>query len=260
MRMEFNFKTNLKEPQAVRKNFRQETKFYPPSVELTFSNDIGYVSVIASFESDLSVSDGIFSADYKGLGCETFDRNFKQTSEDWTECDDETMIDRFYSLMAGAEPVGFYVDPCDLSDYDDDFKMRVRDFDAEIRFQIHGKDIVWNCHADKLLPEEDVIRRAYEDKDFLFTQEYVRAYYFPSGMKGETRATYLKVDYRESDTDGWDYTFYDSDFRLIDGGVLDNDEPIDEAVPEIIAMYDEDLDLTKALQTDYNWLVGKTEE
>jgi hypothetical protein len=251
--MYFDFKTNLEDSGGE--------KFWPPTMEIIFSNDVGYISIGCSFESDLQVCGGAFDARYKGLECQTFDRNYNPITEEWTECDDESMIDRFYSLMAGAEPVGFYINPEDLDDYPEDFRVRVRDFDAEVLFQFHGKELTWKFHADKLLEDADVMRRAYDDRDFLFPQKYLRAYYFPSGMKGETKATYLNVSRRDGDAEGWDYTFFDADFREIDGGVLENGEAtIDEALPEILAMCDERLNLKETFRMDFDWLCGMVED
>lgn len=253
MRMYLDFKTNLKDSGGE--------KFWPPTVQIIFSNDVGYISIGCSFESDLQVCGGAFDARYKGLDCQTFDRSYEPITEEWTDCDDDSMIDRFYSLMAGAEPVGFYVDPVDLVEYPEDFKMRVRDFSAEVLFLYHGKELTWKYHADKLIPEQEVMERAYNDKDFLFTQKYLRAYLFPSGLKGETKAAYLSVSYRESDDEGWDYTFYDAEFRGLDGGILENGElAIDDALPEIISLYDEKLNLEEAFRTDFDWLCGMTED
>ena len=253
MRLYFRCKTNLEDSGV--------DKFSPPAMQFIFSNDVGYISIGCSSESDSQVCGGAFDARYKGLECQTFDRNYNPITEEWTECDNEAMIDRFYSLMAGAEPVGFYVAPEDLEDYPEDFRMRIRDFDAEVIFLFHGKELVWRYHADRLLEEAAVIKRAYEDKDFKFTRKYLRAYIFPSGLRGETQASYLCVSYRESDDEGWDYTFFDSDFRELDGGIMDDNElPVDEALPQILEMYDEELNLDEALPTDYEWLWDKTVE
>ena len=58
--------------------------------------------------------------------------------------------------------------------------------------------------------------------------------------------------------EGYDYSFYDEDFRLMDGGVYENDEIfIEEAAEELL----EDEGLTgECIRGDYDQLMEKVEE
>ena len=58
--------------------------------------------------------------------------------------------------------------------------------------------------------------------------------------------------------EGYDYSFYDEDFRLIDGGVYENDEiSIEEAAKELL---EEEGWTGERIRGDYDLLMGKVEE
>ena len=58
--------------------------------------------------------------------------------------------------------------------------------------------------------------------------------------------------------DGYDYTFYKSDYTEYDGGQLDNPElSIIKAVEELLN--DEDIDISKAIPIDYDLFIEKVD-
>ncbi len=60
-------------------------------------------------------------------------------------------------------------------------------------------------------------------------------------------------------TEGYDYSFYDKEYKLIDGGILDNpDISMREAVQEVLE--DEGLDQLERIPVDYDELLEKAEE
>jgi predicted nucleotidyltransferase len=71
----------------------------------------------------------------------------------------------------------------------------------------------------------------------------------------EATGQYLAV---QTATDGVDYTFYDKDFREIDGGIYDNpDISMEEAIRELLA--DEGLSMEDCHEIDYDDLLEKAE-
>jgi predicted nucleotidyltransferase len=71
----------------------------------------------------------------------------------------------------------------------------------------------------------------------------------------EATGQYLAV---QTATDGVDYTFYDKDFREIDGGIYDNpDISMEEAIGELLA--DEGLSMEDCHEIDYDDLLEKAE-
>lgn len=60
-------------------------------------------------------------------------------------------------------------------------------------------------------------------------------------------------------TEGYDYSFYDQEYKLMDGGILENpDISIGEAIQDILE--DEGLDQLERIQVDYDELQEKAEE
>ena len=60
-------------------------------------------------------------------------------------------------------------------------------------------------------------------------------------------------------TEGYDYSFYDKEYKLMDGGILDNpDISMRQAVHDILE--DEDLDQLQRIPVDYDELLEKAEE
>ena len=58
--------------------------------------------------------------------------------------------------------------------------------------------------------------------------------------------------------EGYDYSFYDEDFRLMDGGVYENDEiSIEEAAEKLLVGEDW---IGERIRGDYDQLMGKVEE
>lgn len=75
------------------------------------------------------------------------------------------------------------------------------------------------------------------------------------GYACETENGYFAIQETEG---GYDYTFYDQDYKALDGGVYENpDIPIWEAAEEILA--DKGIPSEEMMTVGYDWLMEKTE-
>lgn len=87
------------------------------------------------------------------------------------------------------------------------------------------------------------------------TEELEESWEDEKGYACETGKGYFAIQETEG---GYDYTFYDQDYKVLDGGVYENpDVPIWEAAEDILA--DEGI-LSEEMNTvGYGWLIEKTE-
>ena len=130
----------------------------------------------------------------------------------------------------------------------DDEDMDIQEENAEeetVEVEVTGSSVEKTPESLPVLKEDGAVRA--EEPEDLWEDE--------AGYACETGKGYFAIQETEG---GYDYTFYDQDYKALDGGVYENPGvPIWEAAEEILA--EEGIPSEEMVTVGYDWLMEKTE-